>query len=68
VFTGLFDLKKPGEYPYMLLDGGSGGEGEIYRGKPPAERIRDEIAFEDLPEDVRRRVLEAYRRMWGLEG
>ncbi len=68
MFTGLFDLKKSGEYPYMLLDGESGGEGEIHRGKPPAERIRDEIAFEDLPEDARWRILEAYREMWGLRG
>ena len=68
MFTGLFDLKKPGEYPYMLLDGGSGGEGEIYRGKPPAELLRHEIVFEDLPEGVRRRILEVYRVMWGLKG
>ncbi|WP_166176935.1 hypothetical protein [Rubrobacter tropicus] len=44
------------------------GRGEVLRGKPPAERIRDEVAFEDLPEGVRGRVLEEYRRMWGLEG
>ena len=66
MFTGLFDLKKPGEYPYMLLDGES--EGELRRGKPPAGRIRHEVLFEELPEDVRRRVLGVYREMWGLEG
>ncbi|QIN83546.1 hypothetical protein GBA63_13550 [Rubrobacter tropicus] len=66
MFTGLFDLKKPGEYPYLAMD--VFGRGEVLRGKPPAERIRDEVAFEDLPEGVRGRVLEEYRRMWGLEG
>ena len=64
MFTGLFDLKKPGEYPYMLLDGGAGAE--LRRGKPPAERIRHEVVLEDLPEDASRRVLEVYRGMWGL--
>lgn len=48
----------------MLLDGAAGDE--LRRGKPPAERIRHEVAFEDLPEDVRSRVVEAYRGMWGL--
>ncbi len=65
MFTGLFDLKKPGEYPYLAME--ESGEGEIHRGRPPAERIRYEVAFEDLPEDVRRRVLEVYRGMWGLQ-
>ena len=64
MFTGLFDLKKPGEYSYMLLNGEA--EGELRRGKPPAERIRHEVSFEDLPESVRLRVIEAYRGMWGL--
>jgi len=67
VFTGLFDLKKPGEYPYMLLEGNTGGEGEISHGKPPPERIRHEIGFEDLPDVARRRVLEIYRGLWGLK-
>lgn len=66
MFTGLYDLKKPGEYPYLVMD--ELGEGEVFRGKPPADRIRYEISFEDLPEDVRRTVLGAYREMWGLEG
>ena len=60
MFTGLFDLKKPGEYPYLV------GEGEVRRGRPPVELIRREVGFEDLPEDARRRVLEVYRRLWGL--
>lgn len=58
-------MKSPGEYPYMLLDGGSA---EVFRGKPPVERIRYEVSYEELPEGVRRRVLEAYRGMWGVEG
>ena len=66
MFTGLFDLKRPGEYPYMLLDGDA--EDGLRRGRPPAERIRHEVGFEELPEDVRRRVLGVYREMWGLEG
>ena len=65
MFTGLFDLKEPGEYPYVLMDGEAGDE--VRRGRPPAERIRDEISFEDLPEEVRGKVLETYREMWGLE-
>ena len=64
VFTGLFDLKKPGEYPYLAV--GDGRDGTLRRGKPPAERMRREISFEDLPEDHRREVLEAYRELWGL--
>lgn len=52
----------------MVLNWEPGGEDEVYRGKPPAGRIRHEVSYEDLPEGVRRRVLEAYRVMWGLEG
>ena len=64
VFTGLFDLKKPGEYPYLVAE--ESGEGEVRRGRPPAELIRREVGFEDLPEDGRRRVLEVYRGLWDL--
>jgi hypothetical protein len=64
VFTGLFDLKKPGEYPYLMTD--DSGEGWVLRGRPPAERIRHEVGFEDLPEEVQLRVLEVYRGMWGI--
>jgi len=66
VFTGFFDSKTAGEYPYMLLDGGSAGE--VRRGRPPAELLRREVDFEDLPEGERRRVLEVYRGMWALGG
>ena len=64
MFTGLFDLKKPGEYSYMVVE--ILGEGEVRRGRPPAELIRREVGFGDLPEGVRRTVLEGYRRMWDL--
>ena len=64
LFTGLFDLKKPGEYPYLVAE--ESGEGEVRRGRPPAGLIRREVGFEDLPEDARRRVLEVYRGLWGL--
>ena len=68
VFTGFFDLKKPGEYPCMPLDGKTGVEGGINHGKPPPELIRHEVTYEELPEPVRRRVLEACRGTWGLPG
>ena len=64
MFTGLFDLKKPGEYPYLVVE--ESGEGEVRRGRPPAGLIRREVGFEALPEGVRRRVLELYRGLWGL--
>ena len=66
MFTGLFDLKKPGEYPYLVAE--ESGEGEVRRGRPPAGLIRREVGFEDLPEGVRRRVLEVYRSLWSLAG
>jgi hypothetical protein len=66
VFTGLFDLKEPGEYPYLVVE--ESGEGAILRGRPPAELVRHEVSYEELPEGARRRVLEAYRGMWGLRG
>lgn len=63
VFTGLFNLRKPGEYPYLSL----GTEGtETRTGRPPYERMGCEISFEDLPEEYRCRVLDIYRELWGL--
>ncbi len=64
MFTGLFDLKKPGEYPYLVA--GDSGEGEVRRGRPAADLIRHEVDFEDLPEGARGRVIEVYRGLWGL--
>ena len=69
VFTGLLRLKKPGEYPYLSMSGdqlASGGS-SLHRGRPPYERMGREISFEDLPEDCRRLVLDAYRDLWGLQ-
>lgn len=67
VFTGLFDLKRPGEYPYLLMDGvRAEGEGSLRRGRPPSGRMRREISFDDLPGEHRAAVLEAYRGLWGL--
>ncbi len=67
MFTGLLGLKKPGEYPYLVMEE-AGESAELCRGKPPAKLIRHEVSYEELPEGVRLRVLEVYRKMWGLEG
>lgn len=64
MFTGLFDLKKPGEYPYLTME--RGRDGELRRGKPPAEQMRREVSFEDLPQDRKDEVLEVYRKVWDL--
>jgi hypothetical protein len=48
VFTGLFDLKKPGKYPYLVI-WRSGNDGGLRRGKPPAKLLRGEVGFEELP-------------------
>ena len=68
VFTGLFDLKRPGEYPYLTMDDSEAGgeEGSLRRGRPPSGRMRQEIPFDALPEEHRAAVLDAYRRLWGL--
>lgn len=64
MFTGLFDSKKPGEYPYLISEGES--DGVLRRGKPPARSMRREVVFEDLPENRKKEVLGAYRELWGL--
>ncbi len=70
VFTGFFTDKKPGEYLYLPMSGDSfeseGTADTLRRGWPPYERMGREIPFEDLPEDCRRLVLDAYRELWGL--
>ena len=68
VFTGLFSIKKPGEYPYLSLGGDrvAGEESPLRRGRPPYGRMRREITFEDLPESCRQTVLDAYQNLWGL--
>ena len=70
VFTGFLTDKKPGEYLYLSMSGDSsepeGTAVRLRRGRPPYERMGREIPFEDLPEDCRRLVLDAYRELWGL--
>ncbi len=69
VFTGFLSIKKPGEYLYLTLREGMrgiGDDGTLRRGRPPAERLRREISFRDLPAGCRRLVLDAYRELWGL--
>ncbi len=68
VITGLFDLKKPGEYPYLTAGGDSpaDGRGGLRRGRPPYERLGREIRFEDFPEGLRAVVVDTYRELWGL--
>lgn len=68
VFTGLFNLKKPGEYHYLSMSGDPfATEGSfLHRGRPPYERMGREISFKDLPENCRRMVLDIYRELWDL--
>ena len=68
LFTGLFDLKKPGEYPYLTMGGDPAANrgGELRRGRPPYEQMGREIQFEDFPEEFRAIVLDTYRELWGL--
>ncbi len=69
VFTGFLTDKKPGEYLYSMSGDSSEPEGTadtLRRGRPPYERMGRKISFEDLPEDCRRLVLDAYRELWGL--
>jgi hypothetical protein len=68
VFTGLFSIKKPGEYPYLSLSGDwvADGDTPLRRGRPPYGRMGREIMFEDLPGGCRQTVLDVYRNLWGL--
>ena len=68
VFTGLLDLKKPDEYPYLTMDRDLVGSGTytLRRGRPPYEKMGREISFEDLPERCRQLVLDTYRGLWNL--
>lgn len=64
VFTGLLSLKEPGEYGYLKMD--STGKGTWGRGRPVCETLGRGVSFRDLPEECRKRVLAAYRRLWDL--
>ena len=68
VFTGLFNLKKPGEYPYLSMSGDPSmpGGSSLHHGRPPYEKMGREISFKHLPQSCQRMVLEAYRELWGL--
>ena len=68
VFTGLFNLKKPGEYLYLTMSGdpAANRRGELRRGRPPYERMGREIRFEDFPEEFRSIVLDTYCLVWSL--
>jgi hypothetical protein len=66
VFTGLLSIKKPGEYPYLTMNEapvGVGDGGTPRRGRPPIERLRRKIRFQDLPEGCQRLVLDAYEEL-----
>lgn len=68
VFTGLYNLKKPGEYTYLTMDDDPLGSGAytLRRDRPPFEKMGQEISFEDFPEGCRRLVLDTYRELWNL--
>ncbi len=68
VFTGLFDMKKPGEYPYLTIgkDPEASGNHRLHNGEPPYGKFGGEIEFRDLPEECQTLVLDVYAKMWGL--
>jgi len=66
VFTGLFDGKKPGRYSYFTMSEVEPESVALQNGQPPYERMKSEIGFQDLPEDVRLRILEVYQELWNL--
>ncbi|MDQ3286185.1 MAG: hypothetical protein M3P92_10895 [Actinomycetota bacterium] len=69
VFTGLFRLKKPGEYPYLCMGEeplAPEGSYALRRSRPPCNRMGCEISFDELPEGCKRLVLDVYRDLWGL--
>ena len=62
-------MKKPGEYAYLTMNEAPVRVGDgrtLRRGRPPVERLRREVRFQDLPEGCRRLVLDAYGELWGL--
>lgn len=67
MFTGLYSLKEPGQYPYLTMHAApeSSGTG-LRRGTPPYALMGREIQFGELPEECRRRVIEVYRELWKL--
>lgn len=51
VFMGLFDLKKPGEYPYLMIGEHpeEGGDYGLRRGRLAYGELGREISFQELP-------------------
>ena len=70
VFTGLFDLKKPGEYPYLTLgeETPESGGYSLHRGRPPYGELGQEIGSRELPLGNQKLVTEIYLNLWGLTG
>ncbi len=66
VFTGLFDVKKPGEYPYLTMAEEPDDSHTLSRGRPPYEKLGREIGFLDLPEECRHLALDVYLGLWDL--
>jgi hypothetical protein len=70
VFTGLFDLKKPGEYPYLTTGEypEAGANYELHHGRPPYGEFGREIGFQELPDECQELVTKVYLGLWGLKG
>lgn len=64
MFTGLFDGKTPGEYPYLSMEAEE--EAVLRRERLSYERMGREVSFRELPAACRRRVLDVYRELWDL--
>ncbi len=69
VFTGVPAGREPGEYPYLTMSEdplGPGGSHALRRGRPPYGKLRREVPFNEFPEECRRLILDAYRKLWDL--
>ena len=68
MFTGLFDLKKPGEYPYLTMGEHAIEDGnyELQRGHPPYGELGREIEFHELPVNYQEFVRKVYQELWSL--
>lgn len=60
VLTGRYNEERS----YLAVN--EDGDHEHHPGRPPVERLRGEISFDDLPVAVKEEVLKVYREMWGL--
>ena len=68
-FSGLFDLKKPGEYTNFCMRAeplAPDGSYALRRSRPPYNRMGCEISFDKLLEGCKRLVVDVYRDLWGL--